>query len=464
MHQPQHHRPRKGASLSVTVSHDKDGYRINYTPPGGNRTCMRGRRLGLKTKRQCETFAGHLEDLIGAHDLGMPATSETQLWLTKISDKLYNRLATMGIVQPRIMQASLVAYIDSYISSQATRVTTETVKVWKRAHNHAAAFFGTEIRLDEVTSGMAVDFRSHLFSCKGKSKGRSMSMANVNKTCSVLAQVYSHAVEVGLIAKNPFRSSLIKRSVSANPNNHFYVEAEIARQVILACADPEDAMMFALGRFAGLRLPSELLDLRWADIDFERAVMRVRSPKLRNRPASVRDVPIMPEVEQALLRARQEPNSEYVMPRLRLHKNLATRATRVLKSVGINPWVKPIQNLRASAETDWMNERGIETATAWCGNSQRVAIAHYHRVRKAACASEAALAARDRAKTGAATGAAKPVPAVTHSSFASSHRDPPSLTQPFGRQEIEATSDDPRELQETGAGGSDLLGSGPYWT
>ena len=222
--------------------------------------------------------------------------------------------------------------------------------------------------------------------------------------------------------------------------------------------------MFALGRFGGLRLPSELLDLRWADIDLERAVMLVRSPKLRNRPASVRNVPIMPEVEQSLLKAKQSAASEYVMPKLRLHKNLAVRATRLLNRFGIKPWVKPIQNLRASAETDWMNDHGIEAATQWCGNSQRVAIAHYHRNRKATCASQAALAARDRAKTGAATGAAKPVPAVTHSSFAYSHRDSPGLTQPSGWQDIEATSDDPRELQETGAGSSDLLGSGPYWT
>lgn len=450
--------------MSVTVSHDKDGYRINYTIPGGNRTCMRGRRLGLKTKRQCETFAGHLEDLISAHDLGMPARPETQLWLTKISDKLHSRLATMGVVQPRLMQTSLVAYMDSYISSQSTRVVTETVKVWKRARNHAAAFFGMAIRLNEVTPAMAVGFRDHLFGCHGKSNGRSMSTATVNKMCSVVAQVYAHAAEVGVVSKNPFINSLIKRSVPANPDNHVYVEAETVRQVISACADPEDALMFALGRFAGLRLPSELLDLRWTDIDLDRLVMRIRSPKLRNRPASVRDVPVMPEAQQALLRARQSAASEYVMPKLRLHKNLGTRAKRLLSKVGINPWVKPIQNLRASAETDSMNERGIETATAWCGNSQRVAIAHYHRVRKAACASEAALAARDRAKTGAATGAAKPVPAVTHSSFASSRRDSPSLTQPSGWQDIEATSDDPRELQETGAVSSDLLGSGPYWT
>jgi|LauGreDrversion4_2_1035121.scaffolds.fasta_scaffold479619_1 integrase len=311
---------------------------------------------------------------------------------------------------------------------------------------------------------MAVEFKDFLHGCPGKKKQELMSVATVNKMCGVLAQIYAHALEHGLVSKNPFINSMIKRSVASNPNNHVYVDPDMVRDIISACPDEEDALMFALGRFAGLRLSSEIKELCWSDVDLDAGVMRIRAPKLRNHPTSIRDVPIMPEVEAALLRAKGTATSEYVMPRLRKHRNLGTRVVRLLESLGIPKWKKPVQNLRASAETDWMNRYGIEDATAWCGNSQRVAIAHYHRIRKGSCASEAALEARRQAKTGAAIGATEPVPSVTHSTVVTRRRQSASNAEAPDWQEIETTLESSGELQEIGAGSSDLLGSGPYWT
>ena len=361
--------------MNVTVSADRDGYRINYALPGKPRTCMRGRRLGLKSKQQCLAFASHLDVLISSVSTGTSVPADTQVWLSRISDKLHQRLVKMGVVQTRPKHTFFLAYVDAYIASQSTRVCDKTVKVWKRARRLAASFFGPTMRLDELTSGMAVEFKDFLHGCNGKRKGELMSVANVNKMCAVLAQVYAHAIETGLVPKNPFVNSMIKRSVPPNPKNHVYVDPALVRTVITKCENEEDALMFALGRFAGLRLPSEIQELRWSDVDLGNGVMRIHSPKLRNRPASVRSVPIMPEVEAALLRAKRSANSEYVMPQLRKYSNLGTRAVRVLEALGVAPWRKPIQNLRGSAETDWMNDYGIEDATAWCGNSQRVAIA-----------------------------------------------------------------------------------------
>ena len=450
--------------MSVTVSRDRDGYRINYALPGKQRTCMRGKRLGLTSKQQCLAFASRLDVLIAALSTSTPVPADTLMWLTKISDKLHKRLVKIGVVQSRPKHTSLIDYMDSYIDSQSIRASQGTVKVWKRARNLAALLFAPTIRLDELTTGMAVEFKDFLHGRPGKRKQELMSVATVNKMCGVLAQIFAHACEHGLVSKNPFINSMIKRSVPPNPSNHVYVEPDIVRTIISACQDEEDALMFALSRFAGLRLSSEIQELRWSDVNLETGVMRIHSPKLRNRSTSIREVPIMPEVEAALLRARQTSTSEYVMPRLRKHTNLGTRLTRLLEAMGIPEWKKPIQNLRASAETDWMNQYGIENATAWCGNSQRVAIAHYHRIRKVSCASQAALEARLQAKTGAATGALSPVPPVTHSSVVPSHQQRSINIQTSEWHEIEATAEDPRELQETGAGSSDLLGSGPYWT
>jgi integrase len=57
------------------------------------------------------------------------------------------------------------------------------------------------------------------------------------------------------------------------------VTREEAQKVLDACPNAEWRLIFALTHFGGLRIPSELMQLRWGDIDWERGRMTVRSPK-----------------------------------------------------------------------------------------------------------------------------------------------------------------------------------------
>jgi hypothetical protein len=57
----------------------------------------------------------------------------------------------------------------------------------------------------------------------------------------------------------------------------------------------------ALSRFAGLRCPSEIVELRWGDLNWERSLMTVRSPKTAAHDGhAVRIVPITPELRPIL--------------------------------------------------------------------------------------------------------------------------------------------------------------------
>ena len=40
-------------------------------------------------------------------------------------------------------------------------------------------------------------------------------------------------------------------------------------------------------------------------------------------------------------------------------------------------WPKPFHNLRASCETDLMQEHPIHVVTAWLGNTPKIALSHY---------------------------------------------------------------------------------------
>ena len=50
---------------------------------------------------------------------------------------------------------------------------------------------------------------------------------------------------------------------------------------------------------------------------------------------------------------------------------------KLIRRAGLQPWPKLFQNLRASCETDTMQQHPIHVVTAWIGNTPKIAIGHY---------------------------------------------------------------------------------------
>ena len=98
-----------------------------------------------------------------------------------------------------------------------------------------------------------------------------------------------------LIDKNPF--SGLKATVQANKTRFFYIDQETIDKVIETAADTEWKLIFALARFGGLRCPSEILELKWSDIDWAEEEMTVRSDKTEHHTGQdQRIVPIFSDL------------------------------------------------------------------------------------------------------------------------------------------------------------------------
>jgi integrase len=98
------------------------------------------------------------------------------------------------------------------------------------------------------------------------------------------------------------------------------------------------AVIFALARYGGLRIPSELLSLKWEDINWEHNRFTVRSSKTEHHDAGgVRVVPIFPEVRpylDACYFAAAE-GAEHVIVRYRhSNVNLRTQLERIIGRAG----------------------------------------------------------------------------------------------------------------------------------
>jgi hypothetical protein len=117
--------------------------------------------------------------------------------------------------------------------------------------------------------------------------------------------MFAAAADRGLITANPFAAV---RHRGGNPTERrHYVPVADAERLIEHAPNTTWRLLIALSRFAGLRVPSEALMLKWADVDWERGRFLVGEPKNENRAGrGMRAVPLFPLLWPHLEQAFQE--------------------------------------------------------------------------------------------------------------------------------------------------------------
>lgn len=206
--------------------------------------------------------------------------------------------------------------------------------------------------------------------------------------------LFAFAVKKKLIPSNPFADL---KAVGVLPADRKAYVSPADTDRLLAVASPTWRTIIALGRYAGLRCPSEVLTLRWENVDFVAGRMTVTSPKTERLPGKeYRVAPIFaalrPHLEEAFELA--EPGEVNVVggpqgmtyraasqgPNGWVNANLRTTFEKLIRRAGLKQWPRVFHTLRASCETDLLEEFPISAVTEWLGHSAAVALKHYARV------------------------------------------------------------------------------------
>ena len=176
----------------------------------------------------------------------------------------------------------------------------------------------------------------------------------------------------------------VKTGSQVNKNREYYITRVEIEKIIAACPDAEWRLIVALGRYGGLRIPSETFLLTWQAIDWEAGKMRVMSPKTAcHEGKEWRDVPIFPELRPFLEAVRREadPEAVYVISKHRVgSRNLRTPFEKIMKRAGVASWPRLFQNMRSSRETELAQKYPLHLVTAWIGNTALIAAKHYLQV------------------------------------------------------------------------------------
>ncbi len=340
--------------------------RILFIDGDGSRKTI---RLGKVSQRSAQTVKVRIEDIIGAKLAGNAPSDETSRWMANLDDDLHERLARVGLVKPR-GKATIGGFTRELIDGRADIKPATKVNL-ERARTYLLEYFDANKPMRDFTAGDAEDFQQHLLR-----SGRAEN--TVRRALGRARQFFTAAIKRGLLVANPFAD--ISANVGANMERFYFLSREDAALVLAACPDDEWRVIFALCRYGGLRCPSEVLALKWGDVDWERGRIRVPSPKTARHGKASRTIPLFPELRPILLAAfdAAEDGAEFVVNRYRdASVNMRTQLCRIIRKAGLEPWPKLFQNLRSTRETELAETYPMHVVCNWIGNSQPVAARHY---------------------------------------------------------------------------------------
>ncbi len=396
----------------ASLSTDANGNRtIQFVSPDGKRRSV---RLGKVNKKLAESVKLKVEHLAAAAASRMPLDVETAAWVGQVGAELHAKLAAVGLI-PRRESATLGAFLADYAARRRANGTKgSTVATIDRVAADLVGALGPETDVRAVTPAMADDVAAR-YVARGLATATA---ARRLKTCIMLFKI---AARRGLADENPFADVKFPAGGPDAARRH-YVTRDDARRAI-AAGDPDWQLVVALSRFAGLRAPSEVFSLRWADVDLAAGRMLVRSPKTEHHPnGASRVTPVFPDLrpflEDAFDRAG-ETGTEYVVngvgergrakmlasPKGWSGVTLGNAFKSIVTRAGLPVWPKITHNMRASCETDLMQDHPIHVVCAWIGNTPKVALGHYLQTLDSDFAKALAKRPTDPAPGGAGSGA-----------------------------------------------------------
>lgn len=349
--------------------------------------------LGTISAASARKILGHIEQAEDELNLLGRLSAETLAWMRDTPLAMRRKFASAGLI-PREQQSLTVSVsLSKFEESKAVKASTLTF--YGHAIRNLKDCYGENSPAAGVQDGQ--QFVRYL---------TEQGLAKPTRDRRIVAArtIWNWLIAQGYAEKNPFKG--IEVGSQRNDARKFHVKASIIRRVIDNTADPNMKIVIALARFAGLRCPSEIHLLRWRDIDWNTNRMYVRSPKTEHHEGgAVREVPIFSALLPYLRDAYDSApvGAEYVIGDLVdvTGNALTSRLEKILRRLDIPRWARLWQNLRASCETDLLDDFVGHAVAAWMGHSELIQQKHYATVKVAleAFADEGALSVVDFAKS-----------------------------------------------------------------
>lgn len=365
----------------ASIARDKSGTRrILFVAPDGKRPTI---RLGKVSQRTAEGIKYRVEQLLESLYYKHPVEGELAQWVTDLEPRMAKKLAAVGLIaKPEEKAATALGpFLQAWLAARRGDYKPASLIAWGQVVDALTAFLGANCPLVDVTAAKGEAFRQSMLAAD-------LRATTIHKRLQHARMFFAHAKRQGLVTENPFE--FVRHRPGDASERRAYVPPADVRRALDFAPKWTWKLLIALSRFAGLRVPSEALSLRWQDVDWERQRLTVPSPKTQHLAGrSYRVIPLFPAV-RAYLEAAWDiapEGAEYVIPeeyRRRAqgpggwkNANLRTTLEKIIRRAGLEPWPRLWHSMRASCETDLARQFPLAVVAKWLGNTQAVAMRHY---------------------------------------------------------------------------------------
>lgn len=377
----------------ASVNTRPNGHRwVTFKAPTGKRQTI---RLGQATLQQANNFKQKIERLLVCLRLVEPLDAALMEFIAELPESIHDTLANCGVVSARGARTlgALTSWYTKRFQAHCLqgRRKPSTLKNVKRAVDVMDRYFGRDRSLrsfksyldtpdEEETDGEK--FRAWLLR-SGRHDGGPLAATTASSLCCRAKAIFDEAVARGWMRDNPFAE--MRDWVTSNPERDEYID--LAQfELVAKEADPETSLFYSLSRYAGLRGVSELSPLEWSWVDWSHRTLFVKAPKTsRYAGKESRFVPLADVLYERLLAASERaPEGEvYIFGDTRITSTAwNNRLEQACRRAKVVLWQKPMINLRASCEYDWLRKHPIDMVAAWMGHSPDTMLKHYSRVAK----------------------------------------------------------------------------------
>lgn len=350
--------------------------------------------FGKMTPSAAQRAKEYIDRLIVCKRLKTVPDETVQRWLMGIADEQREKLAAVGLVQGK-ERTTLGGFVNAFIKRRENAVKKNTIIAYKQEARKLFDYFGGDKNPETISLREAEEFAAHL-------RSQGYAEANIDKIFKQCRLFFNEMIKHEILQTNVF--SKVKTSDKPDESRNHYISRELTQRIIDAgCPDAQWRALVALMRYGGMRCPSEVLLLRWEDVDFtgekgffsgmKVPAIKFRSIKTeRHTGGGSRTIPmfkeIRPYLEDAWFSIPEGERRNYVIwdilpiamrenEPMRLKKNFSKAFCGILKKLGIDPWEKLFVNLRRSCRNDLEREYPSRVVDEWMGHSEKVANAHY---------------------------------------------------------------------------------------
>lgn len=186
----------------------------------------------------------------------LPLDAETAAWVKGIGDDLAGKLSAIGLI-PKGVSSTVCVILADYLEQRRGDSKPATAVTIHRVVADLIAFLGTNTDMRAVTVEHAEGFKRHY-------QDKQLAPATTYRRLNMAKMLFGHALWLMLVTANPFADV---RSKNHNPpeRRHYISPADTA--TLIEAANPTGRAILALARFGGLRCPSEVLTLKWENVN-----------------------------------------------------------------------------------------------------------------------------------------------------------------------------------------------------